>query len=384
MYIKIFIRIYIVETIINTPKQYKMPYFKVDELFELCFDKKLSYVLPESVKTVLTDLESLLEITDAMTTDQPEKTDKREFRTDMRRHSTTDHPHRNRYDAESTPFVRVEKDKKKRDFRQKDVPRPTTTTTVEMRNETEVDKEWEMMRSFKATKIESKTGIEKTVNDLRISLNKISAANYDKQRDAIVALVNGYFDAENEKTEENTRRISKAIFDIASTNKFYSEIYAKLYKELATAHNIFGVLLEELINGFIAMDTIPVYIDPDTDYDGFCVYSKACDIRKSTSTFLVNCLKLELITPLRVVDVLSEFVRYVDIKRKEPGFAKCIEEVVENIYIIATLCSNELSLSSTKKWTEYILPRIRQFVVEKGESASNRAIFKLQNLLEKL
>jgi hypothetical protein len=364
-----------------------MPYFKVDELFELCFDKQLSYVLPESVNRVLTELESLLEIPDPATIEQPEKPEKREYKSDSRRFSSNEnHPsqkYRNRYDIESTPFVRAEKDNKKRDFRKKDGH--SMSAVASTRDETEVDKEWEMMRAFKATKIESKTGIEKTVNDLRISLNKISGANYEKQRDVIMALVNGYFDAEEEKTDSNTRRISKAIFDIASTNKFYSEIYARLYKELATAHTVFSDLLQELIEGFMVMDTIPVYIDPDSDYDGFCAYSKACDIRKSTSTFLVNCLKLELIASSRVADVLSEFVRYVDVKRNEPGFAKCVEEVVENLYIIATLCSNELSI--TKKWTEYILPRFKQYVAEKNNgcpSMSNRAIFKLQDLLEKL
>lgn len=365
-----------------------MPYFKVDELFELCFDKKLSFVLPESVKTILVELESLLEIPDATAIEHPEKPDRREYKSDVRRFTSTENPstkYRNRYDIESTPFTRVEKDNKKRDFRKKDGVSHAVAASIH--DETEADKEWEMMRAFKATKIESKTGIEKTVNDLRISLNKISTANYEKQRDAIMVLVNGYFDAESEKTDSNTRRISKAIFDIASTNKFYSEIYARLYKELASAHNVFGGLLEELIDGFIAMDTIPVYIDPDADYDGFCAYSKACDIRKSTSTFLVNCLKLELITPVRLSDVLSEFVRYVDEKRKEPGFAKCVEEVVENIYIVATLCSKELSLSGDKKLTESILPLIKRFVVEKNEgipSMSNRAIFKLQDLLDKI
>jgi hypothetical protein len=361
-----------------------MPCFKVDQLLELCFDKNLSYILPNSVKDTLTELESLLEIPDVMT--ETEKPERREYKSDSRRFSPAENAtakYRNRYDIESIEsFARPEKEKKKRDFRQKDCP---ISVAANVRDESDMDKEWEMMRSFKATKIESKTGIEKTVNDLRIALNKISASNYDKQRDAIMVLVNGYFDAKEETTDANTRRISKAIFDIASTNKFYSEIYARLYKELATTHNIFGELLNELIDGFMAMDTIPVYIDPDTDYDGFCAYSKACDIRKSTSTFLVNCLKTELTNSSRVAEVLFEFVKYVDNKRREPGFAKCVEEVVENIYIVTTLCSAELS--GTKKWVEYILPQIRQFIAEKNDglpSMSNRAVFKLLDIMDKL
>ena len=92
------------------------------------------------------------------------------------------------------------------------------------------------MRNFKTTKIETKTGIEKQVNDLRVMLNKISKATYEKQRDAILAAFRDYFTSTEEGlvTNENTTRLSKAVFDIASTNKFYSELYADLFKELIT------------------------------------------------------------------------------------------------------------------------------------------------------
>ena len=376
-----------------------MPYFKVDQLFELSFSNKLAYVLPESVKEMLVELESCLEITDIA-----ESTDKKEYKSsDIRRQhnnnvdSNFTQKYRNRYDVDASTTNRgprenhhKEKDRKKGDFRQKDIG-PTTSEwrssapAVGSKEESESDTHWEMMRSFKATKIESKTGIEKTVNDVRIALNKISAANYDKQRDAIMVLVNGYFASTEDLTEDNTRRISKAIFDIASTNKFYSEIYAKLYKELIEAQPIFRDLLEELIGGFIALDTIPVYVDPDTDYDGFCAYSKACEIRKSTSTFLVNCLKLDLIASSRIADILCEFVNYVDCKRAKDGFAKCVEEIVENIYIIVTLCSKELS--KTPKWQKSVLNKIKQFVADKNDgfpSMSNRATFKFMDILEKV
>jgi hypothetical protein len=366
-----------------------MPYFLVEQLFDLGFSDNLPYVLPQSVKTMLSELESCLEITDSAT---ETTTDRREYKqsSDARRQNTLEGAtvkYRNRYDMD-VPVIRNDhrdknRDKKKPDFKQKE---PTTEwrTNSAVREDPSADAEWELMRSFKVTKIESKTGIEKTVNDLRIALNKISATNYDKQRDSIFGLVNGYFDASTEEiTETNTRRISKAIFDIASTNKFYSEIYAKLYKELVESHSVFGGLLEELVRAFMALENIPVYVDPDHDYDGFCAYSKACDIRKSTSMFLVNCLKLNVVESSSVTGVLCEFLKYVDEKRNEPGFSKCVEEIVENIYIIATSCTAELS--KTDKWRDYVLPTIKRFVSEKGTtfpSMSNRAIFKFLDILE--
>jgi hypothetical protein len=383
-----------------------MPYFRVEQLFDLVFSENLPYVLPQSVKVLLTELESCLEITDAV----PEtSTDRREYKSssDARRQNTSEGhqvKYRNRYDTDNVQQGTAQqrggrqtdnRDKRRQDYKQKEPVtewRSASASAFAVKTDSssasaataEADAEWELMRSFKVTKIESKTGIEKTVNDLRIALNKISAANYEKQRDAIFVLVNGYFDASTEEVcEANTRRISKAIFDIASTNKFYSEIYAKLYKELVESHSVFGGLLEELVRAFMALENIPVYVDPDHDYDGFCAYSKACDIRKSTSMFLVNCLKLNVVESSSVTGVLCEFLKYVDEKRNESGFSKCVEEIVENIYIIATSCSKELK--KTDKWQDSVLPTIKRFVSEKGTtfpSMSNRAIFKFLDILE--
>jgi hypothetical protein len=386
MYIKIFIITYIVK-IFRTVYDTNMSYFTVNQIIEFAFSGKLAYSLPETVKNMLVELESCLDITDV----EPNERERKDYKSsDSKRTSTTETTvkYRNRYDYESPQIGRGEKEKdgkKKRDFRSKDNASAEWRSGGVVVKEESVDAEWELMRSFKPTKIESKTGIDKRLNDIRIALNKISAANYEKQRDAIFGLVNGYFESEEEKTTANTKRISKTIFEIASTNKFYSEMYAKLYKELVDAHSVFYELLEELIAGFIAMDTIPVYVDPDTDYDGFCAYSKACEIRKSTTTFIVNCFKLGIITDSSVMDILSEFVKFVKDKRTDSSFTKNVEEVVENIYIIATMCIAELTKNA--KWCEYALPTIRQFVADKSNDfpgMSNRAVFKLMDVVDKL
>jgi len=361
-----------------------MSRFTFEKLVDLSFSSKLAYILPEAVKKLLIELESCLEITDASTISDV---------SDRREHKSTDPSlgqvkhYRNRYDLDAD---RGKKREYKHGSKNASSEWRTTAAAASSASSSGASKEsrddgtdWEMMRSFKATKIESKTGIEKTVNDIRTALNKMSTANYDKQRGVVIDLVNGYF--AEEVTEENTSRISKVIFDIASTNKFYSEIYAKLYKELVAAHFVFSELLEAFVSGFTCMDSVPVYIDPDVDYDGFCIYSKACDIRKSTSTFLVNCLKLQLIDPSRISHILCEFLRYVDAKREDKSATKIVEEIVENVYIIATVCSGELS--KTDNWREYVLPTIKRIVANTNgvlTGLSNRAKFKLMDVLEKI
>jgi hypothetical protein len=129
------------------------------------------------------------------------------------------------------------------------------------------------------------------------------------------------------------------------------------------------------------MDGFPIYVDPDADYDGFCAYSKACDRKKATSTFLVHCLKVDLIVPLQIVKILSEFLEYVESHIEIDGFSKLVEEVIENVFIIATLCGK--SLTSTGSWTA----SVKNLAARRSEglpSFSNRAAFKCMDILEQI
>jgi hypothetical protein len=270
----------------------------------------------------------------------------------------------NRYDTEA--LVRM-------------AERPRRNNNNNERKAAEDAEDWATMRTFKTTKIETKTGTDKTINDIRVALNKMSTANYEKQKGIVLTLVSEVGE------KEDIKRVSKALFDIASTNKFYSEIYANLYRELLTGHPVFRELLDEFVVGFTNMESIPVYVDPDKDYDGFCVYSKACDVRKSTTTFLTNCAKLGLIAPEQVAHILCGFLTFINANIGEEGKVKVVEEIVENAFVIATLCKTELKL--TANWTTDILGGFKTLVGNRGAglpSFSNRAAFKCMDILDNI
>ena len=381
-----------------------MTYYTVYELTKIAAGWgdtiQTKYELPTDIKTMLIELESCLEITDAVqestsVSNNANAYQKKHFSSSTRFSESDNSGKHYRKDGRIGSVALGSKHRKE----STGTGEWTTKGTDSNRKSGGIgDSDWELMRSFKATKIETKTGIEKTVNDIRVALNKMSSANYEKQKDAVLEYVNGYFDG-GEVTDEDTRRISKAIFEIASTNKFYSEIYARLYGELigtltyedkSSPDNIaqntaFRVLLDEFVERFTDMTDAPVYVDPDKDYDGFCVYSKACDTRKSTSTFLVNCFKIGLVTSDQINTILRVFLEYVNVNKKEDGYSKLIEEVIENVYIIATLCQEELS--GTTEWKTRVLNAVKELVAEKNEgyaSFSSRASFKCMDLLQKI
>jgi hypothetical protein len=242
--------------------------------------------------------------------------------------------------------------------------------------------DWGLMRSFKTTKIETKTGVDKMINDIRIHLNKMSATNYAKQRDTIISEIRQYLESEL-ATPENTEKISSAIFQIASSNKFLSELYSDLYAELIREFPLFGDLLNEFVSSFHeTVDTIE-YIDPEENYDEFCRITKANDKRKSTTTFIANAMKKRIVELSVVMRLLRAFLDTTIENTQQPDRVNQIEEIVENIFILVSMSVTELR--TLPEW-DAVFSNIR--LLSDGnshtnfKSTSNRIVFKFMDILD--
>jgi len=113
-----------------------------------------------------------------------------------------------------------------------------------------------------------KSEIEKIIQEIRISLNKMTDKNYVKQRDEIKNKMKSIMETDETeeideserevedpqeetgkkvdkiKKEEEWRKVGKILFDIASTNKFFSKIYAQLYIELIEEFALFQEIVD--------------------------------------------------------------------------------------------------------------------------------------------
>ena len=241
--------------------------------------------------------------------------------------------------------------------------------------------DWELMRNFKTTKIETKVGVEKTINDIRIVLNKMSTANYAKQSASILEQVQQYME-QSDVLPENIEKIATAVFSIASSNKFYSELYADLYRELVAKFDIFKSILETFVAGFV--DTIHTieYVDPDENYDEFCRINKANDNRKATSMFIVNLMKKGLVSRTEVARILGSMVGTVLEYISQEGRIHAIEEITENVFLFVSNCHAELK--STEEWTHTVAPAVKRLSCAKPadhKSMSNRVMFKYMDMV---
>ena len=278
--------------------------------------------------------------------------------------------------------------------------------------------DWAVLRNFKTTQVDEKQGIEKTLSLIRMTLNKLSNKNYDQPRDAILLLIQEIIDATNDSNNDeedededttssddeptrikstnnnknkntsstgNLRYITQAIFDIASTNKFYSDIYATLYKELVDTHGIFRELLTEFINKYINTFRQIQYVDADTDYDQFCEYTKACDQQKATVAFITNLLKMGVLTAEETFQLIHEFYMYSLESMKMVDRENETEEVVECMSILIT--QSKAVLKGHGEWADTVVPMCSALASMKGgdyKSLTSRAIFKFKDVMDNI
>jgi len=246
----------------------------------------------------------------------------------------------------------------------------------------QLDDDWVAARNFKATVIDKKEGLEKTINDVRTSLNKISNKNYDTQRQFVLEYIQSIENDENYNT--NLNRIITSIFDIASGNKFNSEIYADLYKEIITQYPAFKDAHNDYVESYKKSIREINYVDPNSNYDKFCEYNKINDRRKALSIFLVNLMKKEVLDIGVIGNLTLELQEIVFQYINEENRTNEVDEITENIFIFVTI-SNEYC-KNNPIWETVVqnTKRVSEMKAKDKKSLSSRAVFKYMDVVDVL
>jgi hypothetical protein len=245
------------------------------------------------------------------------------------------------------------------------------------------DDSWGTIRDFKPTVIaEKKSDVEQWISDIRGALNKISIKNYDTNSNIIVEKLREINGSES-TSEEDIKNVAVNIFEIASTNKFFSEIYANLYKRLMDEfHDMFSSILDVCIQGFTEKIKSIQYVDQNTNYDEFCKYNKENDKRKATSVFITNLVKAGVIPMSTAIWLINELHDVLVIYMKESGKLNEVEEITENIFLLLT-SYNEILRESAVDLKMHI-QSLAELKPKELPSISSRAIFKYIDILERM
>ena len=248
----------------------------------------------------------------------------------------------------------------------------------------DLENKWDKQKIFKGIKKEEKIGIDKYIDEIRILLNKISDKNYEVNKDSIIQKIKDCLE-HNEESNDDIKRVVTVLFDIAKSNKFYSQIYAKLYKELIDNFPFFNDTVVPFVNQFMDSLNNLVYVESSLDYDGFCNYNKMNENRRASMAFIVNLMKNKVELPIHILDIVLHFqnlaIKFID----EENRMNEVDEITEILNIVILMIND--SYKADYKWMNEILPKIKMFSsfkIKEKISLSSRSIFKYKDIVDKL
>tara|TARA_X000000368_G_scaffold88406_1_gene67377 strand:+ start:6484 stop:7395 length:912 start_codon:yes stop_codon:yes gene_type:complete len=234
---------------------------------------------------------------------------------------------------------------------------------------------WEAVRNFKKTEMVTNIGIDKKVDELRCLLNKLTSKNYDVIKPQIVTLVDAII-SNNNDTDIN--KICNFIFEVASSNKFYSDIYALLYSQMIDSYSILKTILDNTLKTYLILFDDIELGDPKLDYDKFCKINANNDKRKAISLFLTNLMKNNIISETIIMDMVCKLQNLLESLMNDENKKKESEEIIENIYIL--LINSYEIITNKDEIKLYVSNNIE--TISKKSGISNKANFKYMDIID--
>jgi len=245
------------------------------------------------------------------------------------------------------------------------------------------DNDWETIRSFQTTKIEAKIGLDSEIDLIRSYLNKITDKNYKETANNIIMVIEKMI--EDNITNDEMIRVSSTIFDIASTNRFYSKIYAELYSELIKKYEIMRETFEKSLNTFIELFNVIEYIDPSVDYNSFCRINKNNEKRKSLASFFMNLMDNKIIEKEQIIlvtrNLLNQLYNYISEENKKNE----VDELGENVSLLyrKELFTSNYDYEKIDGFTILeMIEKLAHSKVKDYKSLTNKTIFKFMDMIE--
>tara|TARA_B110000114_G_C15086057_1_gene396103 strand:- start:612 stop:1523 length:912 start_codon:yes stop_codon:yes gene_type:complete len=214
---------------------------------------------------------------------------------------------------------------------------------------------------------------------LRSTLNKLTLKNYDKVREQITGILNLILD------EEEIAETSNCIFDIASSNRFYSNLYARLFSELISEFSSMKLTFDKNFDVFLEFFNKIEFVDATENYNKFCEIAKENEKRKALSCFYVNLSEYGIIKRPQLETIILILINSVESTMNDEGKEQIVDEILENVCIIYKnqIIDNyhEIILNSNLSLLDF-LTMIANSNSNDHKSLSQKSIFNIMDLLD--
>jgi len=216
---------------------------------------------------------------------------------------------------------------------------------------------------------------EPNIAQVRSLINKISEQNFDDILGKLIKLIDTIIDTK----KEDLQQLSTLIVDLASTNIFYSKIYAKLYFHLQQKYEFLKSQFNDSLNQCKDNFNEFRYSNPSDNYALFCEINKENEKRKAIVTFLINLVEYKVISYSEIVKLQNIYLNLLKNNINLENKTDLCNEIVENLFLLS-----RKDISESEDYEKFIkeCDEISKLDTNKFSSLSKKSIFKLMDILE--
>ena len=246
--------------------------------------------------------------------------------------------------------------------------------------------DWEIIRRFQATELHKREGIDAHLDSIRSDLNKITDKTFDE---VFAALCNRIDELKDEPDASHLQTVGAAIFNTASSNHFFSAVYARLFHQLLQKYDeVFKSVFQTNFDQFMALFKTIEHADAKKDYTRFCEINKTNDKRRAMSLFIINLMKEGVVTPMQIMDIVQQLQTLIQEHLRQADRANEVEELTENLFIILKDAHPILSAKHKEEWAAVVIEVEYNSQLKpknaKYPSVTNKTIFKHMDILDEL
>lgn len=251
------------------------------------------------------------------------------------------------------------------------------------RNQEVSDTDWEAIRQFQTTDLVlGSSEIDKDIDEIRIILNKLTDDTIVFVNDEIIAkldTING-----RDISDEDMTKVGGVIYEIVSSNKFYSSIFVDVYEKIINKYDRLNEVMKNICEESVSIFDEIVVEDPDEDYNKFCESNKVNDLRRANSLFLVNLMKRNIISQEKILEIIRNLQTMLYETIKMDNMKPKAEEISELLFIIITNSSEIIDEHDDWDAIHSKITEVSDMETKDYTSLSNKVVFKHMDIIDEL
>jgi hypothetical protein len=259
---------------------------------------------------------------------------------------------------------------------------PNKNETVVRKPYRDTADNWKKKEAFKATVVTKLEGVEQIIGDIKKLMNKLTTKNYNDIFNKIVELTDQLLDNKADCIDQ----VINILVSVSCNNKYYSDLYAKIYMSMTHKDESFVIGKQNIINDYLLELTNIITVDSTVDYDRFCDANKKNEQRRARLLFITHLYKEKGYNTAELINIMTILNQMISNIQKDVHNDKqnidIINELTEDVNVFV---GNMVDCIKTNNEFTFILDNVREYSscnTTEYPGISSRIRFKYMDMLD--